>query len=799
MNRLKKLCMALALAATNVLAAQPAVYQLSGELMTKNDEPMAYVNCVLLKAADSSFAYGTLSGEDGHFAFADVAAADYLLRITAIGYEPLWRSIQIGKDLDIGIVRMTAGTVLNTVTVTAQRPLYSVDGEKVLYHVADDPSVQAGTMADALQNAPGVEVDAEGNITFRGKAAVEVWINDRPSNMDGEALKQYIKTLPASSIKRIEVLSNPSARYSTGGSIINIVIDGRAPHNQLLCLGFNASTGPRFSPWVSYVYNNDKVSLNLYGSAYFNDFDIKTEMHSRMLTNDSLISSTEDYTGSELQRARQYNIGGKLDYHINDRNTFIAWAWFYPSIFNLKTEFDVSRIEHIYNPGDYSYRSAVESRQGYISGNVGAYYQHKFDTNGRAIEFNWNGGLTSSIVDRTRTRQYTYFPTMDFTRQSSLDQLGGRNDLNVNYTHPYGKGGKIETGTEFHHRPQYQTHQLDTLAGNVYQRDTVRSYVFNDLETDLTFYITAQQKFGRLTLKGGLRGENIWLRRKHNIASCDLDKYFFGLVPSVHASYSTEKNHTFTLSYSRRFDTPDIAKLSPFIIYADDSYTVGSPDLRMCFTHKAEGGWTHYTNWGSVGVEGFLYLSTDNFAQVSDVAYSPFFGRIVQIDTSVILGNLRMDGLELNLTWRPRKFMNIRLYAECGEGWYRMQLRPGEWVEDQVFNYTMRLNMSAKLWNKLDVFVNGKYTGRSIEFLSRNEPFFNVDFGMSTDLLNRRLSLYFKINDLFNSYKSHSISTNPYFAEDYRWSYNSRYVGLGLTWRIGKIELENKGRQGAAY
>ena len=124
--------MALALAATNVLAAQPAVYQLSGELMTKNDEPMAYVNCVLLKAADSSFAYGTLSGEDGHFAFADVAAADYLLRITAIGYEPLWRSIQIGKDLDIGIVRMTAGTVLNTVTVTAQRPLYSVDGEKVL-------------------------------------------------------------------------------------------------------------------------------------------------------------------------------------------------------------------------------------------------------------------------------------------------------------------------------------------------------------------------------------------------------------------------------------------------------------------------------------------------------------------------------------------------------------------------------------------------------------------------------------------------------------------------------------------
>ena len=97
-------------------------------------------------------------------------------------------------------------------SVTAQRPLYSADGEKTFYHVEDDPSVQAGTASDALQNAPGVEVDAEGNITYRGKTAVEVWINNRPSNMDDEALKQYIKTLPASSIKRIEVLSNPSAR-----------------------------------------------------------------------------------------------------------------------------------------------------------------------------------------------------------------------------------------------------------------------------------------------------------------------------------------------------------------------------------------------------------------------------------------------------------------------------------------------------------------------------------------------------------------------------------------------------------
>ncbi|MBR4177336.1 MAG: TonB-dependent receptor family protein, partial [Bacteroidales bacterium] len=298
---------------------------------------------------------------------------------------------------------------------------------------------------------------------------------------------------------------------------------------------------------------------------------------------------------------------------------------------------------------------------------------------------------------------------------------------------------------------------------------------------------------------GGLRGENQWLQRKHNIASCDFDKYYFGLVPSIHASYATEKNHNFTLSYTRRFDTPDIAKLSPFIIYADDSYTVGNPDLRMAYSHNAEAGWTHYTDWGSVGVEGYFNLSTDNFAQISDVAYSPYFGRVVQMDTSVVLGNSRFSGAELNLTWRPQKFMNIRLYVNGGEVWYRMQVRPGEWVEDEAWSYIVRLNMNAKLWGKVDVFVNSKFFGQQIEFLSRREPNFNIDIGLSTDLFDRRLSLYFNVNDIFQSSNTHIVSTNPYYAGDYSWSYNSRYVSLGLTWRIGKMDLESKGRQGAAY
>ena len=165
----------------------------------------------------------------------------------------------------------TADTLLlEGVSITAERALFSVDGEKTLYQVSDDPTVQAGVASDALQNAPGVSVDAEGNITLRGTSSVEVWINDQPSNLSGENLKTYIQTLPANAIDRIEVITNPSAKYATqADGIINIVMNNKIKRNEFLCFGANASTQPFVMPWISYVWKNDRWTVNAFASTYF--------------------------------------------------------------------------------------------------------------------------------------------------------------------------------------------------------------------------------------------------------------------------------------------------------------------------------------------------------------------------------------------------------------------------------------------------------------------------------------------------------------------------------------------------
>ena len=169
----------------------------------KSGEKMPYVNAALYRQRDTLFMRGATTGPEGRFEIKDVAPGQYLMMVTMVGYERWTQVTQVTGNLDLGTIALRPGTTLKEVEVVAEKPLYTMDGEKHIYSTTDDPSIQTGTASDALQNAPGVEVDADGNITLRGTESVDVWINDKPSHMSGESLKQYIRTLPANSIEKI--------------------------------------------------------------------------------------------------------------------------------------------------------------------------------------------------------------------------------------------------------------------------------------------------------------------------------------------------------------------------------------------------------------------------------------------------------------------------------------------------------------------------------------------------------------------------------------------------------------------
>lgn len=774
----------------------------------KSGEPMAFTNCVLLHT-DSTFAYGTTTNDHGAMRFASVDSGEYLLRVSTIGYETYWQRLNVPPDTALGVIEIfQSSTTLQAVSVTAQRPLYSADGEKTFYHVEDDPSVQTGTMADALQNAPGVEVDPEGNITLRGSKNVTIWLNDRPSNLSEEALKQYIKTLPASSVKRIEVLNNPSARYgSEGGAIINIITDQKVTLNHLLSVGLNASTTPYLQPWLSYVWSNEKVSVTAWVNGSIAMFKQHNQKEERLYADDGSLSTDLSYSSDEKYSSGTGVTGANVTWQIDGLTSLTVWGGTYMGLIKQEGHYDVVRQEHLYNAGDYSYRynSLERTTYPFLSAFGGLYLRHQLDTLGQQISFSINSNYNKERQERDRERIYTVMSQYDMHYLRNRYMRSWWTNFDLDYTKPFGKNTTMEAGTSLVLGRNPEEGLWDTLdfATGQYLRDANRSCTERTRDNELNVYLTMQQKVGRLTLKGGARVYRKWKQAYFTelpveTTQYDVDKAFWDWIPSLHASYNTESGHNFTLSYTRRFSSPGSKLWSTYTWLGEENYELGNPDLRFSHTHNLEGGWTMYKNWGSVGLTGYLRANTDEISILSDVAYHPSYGRIVSFSQWQNIGDSRTLGAETNVTWRPRPFMNIRFYANVWDYYYNMEFRPGEWDERHLPTFSGRLNVTGKLWKVLQIYANARYSTAALSLMSKSQPSFQLDLGTSADLLEGRLSLFLNWQDILATAKSGNVGLNPYYQSNYSYTWGSRAVTFGITWRIGKMELQSRAREGVS-
>ena len=786
--------------------AQAQTFSIGGILRdAKSGDPIAFTNCVLLRG-DSTFAYGTTTNDRGALRFESVDTGIYLLRISAIGYETYWRQIGVPQDTALGIIDLfQSSTTLQAVNITASSPLYSADGEKTFYHVEDDPSVQTGTMSDALQNAPGVEVDAEGNITLRGSSDVTIWINDKPSNLDGEALKQYIKALPASSVKRIEVINNPSARYGTTGAIINIITDKNVMLNHLVSVGFNAAISPYFQPWASYVWANEKVSVTAWLNGTFAVNKIKMTDEERLYESDGRLSTDLSFKLKEGHRISQGVAGVHLTWSIDSVTNLTVWGGGYSADNIITDEIDVSRWEYIYSAGDYSYHYNVNVENRLTGAFGGLWIQRQLDTLGQKISFSVNSNYNTQRQVQDRERIYTIQHWQDVHHFKDNNYLNWWTNFDLDYTKPYSSTGQIEAGMGAVLGRDPESTLWDTLnyATGLQMRDAMRTFSVRTIDNELNAYLTVQQKIQRLTLKGGARVYRKWKQTYYDdlpeeTTQYDVDKSLWDVIPSFHASYSTEKGHNFTLSYTRRFSSPGAKLWSTYTMLQEEDFERGNPDLRSSHTHNLEGGWAMYKGWGSVGLTGYLRANTDELQQLSDVAYHPYYGRVVNFTQWANVGTSRTVGAETRLTWRPKPFMNVRLYANLYDYYYNAEFRPNQRDERHLLTFSGRCNVWAKLWDVLQVYANARYTTATLSLMSESKPSLDLDLGVSADLLKNRLSLFLNVNDVFGTVQFGKKSYNPYYQQNNRYTYNSRCAVLGLTWRIGKMELQSRAREGVS-
>ena len=761
-----------------------------------NNQSVPFVNVGLFRVADSAFVSGAASDDKGAFILQMVPKGEMTLKISAIGYETFSMPVTVKGDVNVGTLKLKAGTTrLDEVVISEKRPLFAVEGEKTMYNTAEDPSIQTGTLSDALQNAPGVSVDVEGNISLRGTSSVEVWINDKPSHMDGENLKTYIQTMPANSVDHVEVITNPSARYgSKADGIINIVTNAKVQKNEFYSFGVNGSTRPSVSPWVSYVWSNEKLTVNAYINGGYSIWRGNRFSDQSLYTQTGMLAShevdTARYTG------RSYNTGGyfSLNYDIDTANNFNIWLSGWPNWGGDVNHTSMFREEFIPEAVTTAYTEDANAYDRQYFANGGLYYQHKFNNEGHNLSVSidgmgWGGANGGEV---TRAFALPIDSTLRIYQENSYYSTGVEGE--IVYNRPYSENGEISVGLNSSYSPENQYLYTDING----EHDVYRSYRANFTDLSNEAFVTVQHKFGNFTVKPGIRFVSELVNGVYpDSTQYNFNKHFFSLRPSLHLSYRTKSMHNFNLSYTRRIAAPGAEQLSMYPLYHMDSYSTGNPDLERIYTHSIEAGWTKYwMNFGSVGLSAYYRGKTNEVNSIQLSQYHWLYNRVVPYSYPVNVGKSHQLGFSYNMMYRPSGFFNLRFYANLYNSHIETVFGEQEYKFD-TWSYSFSMNLWAKLWNKIELTASSYYSSPTQRLFSEWHSRFGVNAGLKADFFDRKMSVFVNASDIFNTNRWGETNYSPYVQSNSDAKYNSRSVSVGVTFRFGKMELEQMARQGA--
>ncbi len=783
------------------VAAQSSI---SGRVIDeKTNEAMSFGNITLLNTSDSVFIKATTSDEKGNFAIEKVDTGIFLLRFSYIGYSSIYLPVSVNEGsnkTDVGTIKMSQGAeVLGEALVAARKPMYNYENEKKIYNVTEDPAVQNGVATDALQNAPGVYVDMEGNITLRGVSSVSIWINDKPSRITGEGLKTFLQQLPANSLERIEVITNPSAKYSAEGTggIINIVTKEKIRRNFLLSGGISGGTQPSYNPWVSFIWSKDKWSLNAYVAHNNNKWKSDYLSDNTALSNgDTLYSSVSSSIYENINKWNYASVYGSYDF--DTTNTIEFWFGGGLNSFTGTSNAEFSKITP--SPYEYFVRTEIWKSDNMndpnTSYNYGLTYSHNFKKEGHILYINaysssWGNGKNTSESERS----YNTMPWKN-RRTLSYEEYGGTwNSGEIQYENPVGKNRMIEAGCDFTYNTNYSESVRDTFDYTTQQWLYVPLF-YDHYKQDVTSfntYVSYSDTLWMFTYKLGLRSEV----RDFRLKSWSTNKIIYhkdrNLFPTAHLSWSTKSQYNITMSYARRISYPDY-QMSPFVSYFDEeSVYTGNPLLKPSFTDSYEAGFAKFFGSGSsVNLTIYHRRTKNEINRYKNLVFDSLLNRNTMFTTYLNSGSNIFTGTELTFNYSISQAYRIMLNFDAYR--YDIDADLGAYSVDRTdINYSGKLILTANLgifrFNATTI-----YRSAAINISGEQEAVCFINLSGSADLFNRSLSLRVGVQDIFDWQKDSGTINTPTLISEYSNKRLTRYATFGITYRFGKTELESKAK-----
>lgn len=776
---------------TSAMAQNTTSYTLEGRVVeSSTDNAIGYATVALLRA-DSTVVTAAAADAVGDFKLSTKEAGTYTLQISSVGYTTLNRSVEIVEErTKLGKVALEQGVDIKEVVVAVQKPLIVADDEKLAYSVEDDPDAATSQLVDIMRKVPQLSVDAEGNVLLNGQSDYKVLVNGRSSSMMSKNFKTVIESMPAGSVKKIEVITNPSTKYEAEGvgGIINIITNRKVAggyngnvnlsgsnHYFLNGNAYFAAQAGKFSISASAYVQGMKSRLTHRGEGFREVFDDPT-MH--------LMTSS---TGMKY-RGRYLGAYFNASYEIDTMNLITLEGGYHngtnKSIADSKTE-----VFSIGNERVVAYDNIWTSGYNYDDYWASVNYQHRFNREEHTLTLSYEMDLSPDKEDQLYDVLNTFnYPTS--ARRNLGDNGSFDNTVQIDYFNPINKMHSIEAGSKYIYRRytnESQTLLRDEATGEFAIAPDYPRSDMNYTQNILALYAGYHVKGKKLSGRVGARMEQAWSdvvvrTEKEDIA---YDPSLFNVIPYASANYRPNDANTLSLSYTQRLSRPNLWNMNPYRNESPLSVSYGNPDLDATLAHSVALSWRRFSSsWNvSLGTTGsFSNNAVSSYTFVEDGVTHSTYGNIAK---------RQVYGLNGTIGYRSGVKFNVQL---SGQGGYNVIKAPTLNLANDGFTYNVSLYASAALWKDATIYCNGYAYRFGVDLEnSYKQTYFSYGLGLRQQLFKKKLTLSFTASNPFTSkMKLTSVTeTNSYRSENTSWQ-TPRQFSFSIGYRFGKTQVNVK-------
>ncbi|WP_111683779.1 TonB-dependent receptor domain-containing protein [Winogradskyella tangerina] len=810
---MKHFALMLIMVFSTILGAQPESNSeikngsISGRVLDAElNEPLPYVNIIVKDAADKVIT-GGITNSDGTFTIKKIPEGSIKVEITFIGYKTIVRQETIGKgnyDINMGDIRLAEDdTALDEVTVVSETSTIQQKIDRRVINVGKDLTTSGPTASEIMNNIPTVNVDPQtGDIALRGNQNVQVMVDGKLSNIPAA---QLLRQIPSTSIKQIELITNPSAKYNPDGmsGIINIIL------HKNINVGFNGNVNfglgyqlePKFNSSIDMNYRNNK--LNFYGS-YGNNI---AENQNFIFLNQVDTGINQEIDLLDERNSHLFKFG--VDYYINEKNTF--------SVFTNQNIFDGGALGQTFlmfqDPADDQLQ-VIDNTNENMSQQYNVNYKLDFDKEGHNIELEADFNIFDNDVETfNRFTGANVRPNFDEFTDTERD----RTTLNLDYVNPLSETAKIEAGLQariFNTDLNYNSDaRVQDEFGNFIPTETSFDYERNIYSA----YVSYSKQLEKWSYQLGLRAETVNVTTfavdtnlsNNTSTEFPFENDYTQVYPSAFVTYNPSEKNSYQFSFSRRVDRPGVGQVNPIPEFNTPLISqFGNQELEPQFTNSLEANYTRNLEKGSITAGVFYRLIEDEINQGVFVDRAALgSGRVIlRIDN---FDNTSAYGVEISSNYRPTKWWSFNasfdLYGRTQRGFAEtldptipnptendIEINNTE-VDNLILNF--RVFNNFKVTKKLSLSAFAMYRGKDTGLNFEVDPFYFVNLGLRYSFLEEnRATFSLNFNNVFDTQEINILSERP-FRQEAEFIPEFKTIFASLSYRFGGGKYRAKSRK----